>query len=313
MNGRAILYLLDETFPYELVVAEDCGAPFASQYDWLAVTRVEPDFAGAVVVDPRFTPAALPTLRAAIEGGCATYFLRLTDPYWEGCRDHWWFLFVREMAANRNVHVMLTYGPSEATSLVWSESQGKICVYAPYLYDKRNERPINHALRYRKLVLSGQISRHFYPLRSSALSFSRFWPPLGRMLDHLKHPGYPDVGQKQSHSTVGQAYIDHLAQYRFAFVCGSRDRLEFLKYREIAYAGAVPVGALPDTLLDCPADAWISWRRNLPALQRRLTTCDSEAMAFAFRKFMSEKRSVDRLRNKVNAVIMSCASASTPT
>ena len=61
-----------------------------------------------------------------------------------------------------------------------------------------------------------------------------------------------------------------LSQYRFAAVCSSVAKIEFLKYREFAYAGVVPVGDLPSTFLDCPAGAYVPSRRNFIALTRQI-------------------------------------------
>ena len=74
--------------------------------------------------------------------------------------------------------------------------------------------------------------------------------------------------------------------------------------REIAYAGAVPVGGLPDTLLDCPSDAWIPWRRNVFALQKFLMSCDSQLMANSFRNYMSQKRNAARMSKALNESIL---------
>ena len=89
-------------------------------------------------------------------------------------------------------------------------------------------------------------------------------------------------------------------------MCSSVAKIEFLKYREFAYAGVVPVGDLPATYLDCPADAYVPSRRNFIALTRQIKAVpDSEAMAARYRKFVRELRHVDKMRANVTAALAS--------
>src|SRR5262249_32021944 len=138
------------------------------------------------------------------------------------------------------------------------------------------------------------------PLRTRIRRAVRLWPLLGASFRTLPHPGYPDPERQLRHSVIGDAYVTHLAAFRFAAVCSSRCRLEFLKYRELAYAGVVPVGDMPAPLLDCTVDAWVQWWRNIFALAQQIRTMsDSATWAHNFRRFMRARRSVDDMRARM--------------
>lgn len=246
--------------------------------------------------------ADLPDLRRLIEQSRAMFVLRLCDPYWEHNKEHWWYKFVGEMLDHPRVHVMLTYQPAEITALFASRARRSRFVYAPYVYRPEKERPIHHEDRRHALIFSGAVSSTLYPLRSRILAVARLYPPLFLMTERLPHPGYPDIsGNEVTHKIVGEKYIDYLTRFRFGVVCSSRCRLEFLKYREFAYAGIVPVGDMPATLLDCPPDAWIAWRRNVVALTRTIKNImDSQERAEKYRSFLRARRHVDSMRAWVN-------------
>ena len=106
---------------------------------------------------------------------------------------------------------------------------------------------------------------------------------------------------------VGDAYIKELSRYRYAAVCSSRLRLEFLKYREIAYAGCVPIGDLPGTLSDCPSEGIIQWRRNVFVTHGELSNPNWVCKATIYRDYISNARDMaiwqarvrDKMRRKI--------------
>lgn len=297
-------YLLARGFDYGRMIHHDAGPQFADDYDWPTTTLADvadADF-DVLVVDHRFQQNEMDDLLRAITATKATFVLRMCDPYWEFTRDHHWYRFVREMLDRPRVHVMLNYQPAEITALIASLSTRTRFVHAPFVYREDQELPAGHADRRARLFLSGSPNPSIYPLRSEMMRAAKWWPPLRLGSSRLEHPGYPDIGQPLKHTVVGAQYVQRLAGYRFAAVCSSRCRLEFLKYREFAYANVVPVGDLPATLLDCPADAWLPWRRNFVAATRAMrATGDSEGMARRFRAFMRERRGQTATRARVNA------------
>jgi hypothetical protein len=195
---------------------------------------------------------------------------------------------------------MVTYQPAEMTALLASKARRSCIVYAPYVYRSEREIAIDHQSRAHAVLFSGAQNASIYPVRSKMGRIRKYWPPLRLMSTMLPHPGYPDIGQERKHGIVGGLYVAHLAQFRFAAICSSRCRLEFLKYREFAYAGVVPVGDMPATLLDCPTDAWFPLRRNFIAFTNALKSArDTALMAMRFRQFMRERREVDTMREMV--------------
>jgi len=295
-----VCYILSANFDYSRCISQDTGSPFAGDYGWRTSTlrglrEVPCDIA---IIDHRFALGEISELRTAIAQGSAIFVLRLVDPYWEYTHQHWWYRFVAEMLDHPRCHVMLSYQPAEITALFATRARRSQFIFAPYVYRPERERPIDHDNRSRAMVCSGNSNAAIYPLRARIQREARFWPLLGVSSRTLPHPGYPDITGKQlRHSMLGDAYVEHLAAFRFAAVCSSRCRLEFLKYRELAYAGVVPVGDMPATLLDCPAAAWVPWRRNFIALAQQIRTMpDTAARAHNFRRFMRARRNADDMR-----------------
>jgi hypothetical protein len=296
-----VYYILSAKFDYDQLFQKDAGPSFASDYGWRVATLQElPDLQCQIaIIDPRMTSEELPELRAAMGRGRVIFVLRIIDPYWEYTREHWWCRFVDDMLDQPRCHVMLTYQPAEITALFAARARVSQFVFAPYVYHADSELPIDHESRSRALFISGACHASIYPVRARIRRVASLWPWLPTR--NLLHPGYPDItGHGPRHTVVGDAYIRRLAAFRFAAVCSSRCRLEFLKYREFAYAGVVPVGDMPATLLDCPTDAWISWRRNFIALTREMKTMsDTAERAQRFRRFMRVRRHVDDMRTWV--------------
>jgi hypothetical protein len=191
---------------------------------------------------------------------------------------------------------LINYHPVEWTARFFVRARRSKLVWAPYLYMAENERPILHGERKGTFIVSGRINSTLYPLRTEIDRLSRF-PPLRLVTYRLPHPGY----RERTHDVVGSSYIDLLSHFRFGAVCSSRCRVELLKYREFAYAGLAPVGDLPLTLLDCPADAWLPWKRNIFAMTRAMRSPEgSQEMAEAYRAFMRRARPAEAMRERVN-------------
>jgi hypothetical protein len=295
-----VYYLLSANFDYAQLIAGDGGPSFADDYGWRTRTLggLQDMQCEIAIVDHRFCPEEISNLRACIDRGSTIFVFRVVDPFWEYAREHWWYRFVGDILDHPRCHVMLSYQPAEITALFATRARRSQFIFAPYVYRPERERPIDHEKRSRAMLCSGNVHATIYPLRSRMRREAYFWPLLGASSRTLPHPGYPDVTGKQlRHRIIGDAYVTQLAAFRFAAVCSSRCRLEFLKYRELAYAGVVPVGDMPATLLDCPVDAWVPWRRNFVALAHQIRTMpDTAARAHNFRRFMGVRRNVDDMR-----------------
>jgi hypothetical protein len=299
-----VCYLLSANFDYDRLIAGDAGPSFADDYGWRTRTLagLHDMQCEIAIVDHRVCSEEISELRACIDRGSTIFVLRLVDPIWELARDHWWYRFVNEMLDHPRCHIMLNYQPAEITALFFARARRSQFVFAPFVYRRERERAIDHENRSRALLISGASNRAIYPLRSRIRRDARFWPLLRVASRTLAHPGYADIsGKERRHEIIGDAYIDRLAAFRFASVCSSRCRLELLKYREFAYAGVVPVGDMPATLLDCPADAWVPWRRNFVALTEQIRTMsDTAQRAQNFRCFMRARREVVEMRARVS-------------
>lgn len=294
-----VAYLISSSFDYTKTLGPSFSTRFADDYGWQTCRIGDECSADVFIVDPRFDRDELPELLAYVEGSSASFVFRVHDPYWWHV-DHWMYRFVSEMIDRPRCHVMLTYHPTEVTALFFGRARRSQFIFAPYVYQKDKELPINHWERSRVLIVSGATHPSIYPVRQRINRGVRLWPPLRRITEILDHPGYPDTGQRLRHKVVGDAYVKKLSEFKFAAFCSSRCRLEFLKYRECAYAGAVPVGDMPFTLLDCPADAWVPWRRNVIAITNTLTKMtDTAARAANFRRYLRDRRNLRDMRSMV--------------
>jgi hypothetical protein len=299
----SISYIISTRFDYNQIIAADGGKAFADDYGWQTSTlaNLRDTRCDIAIIDQRIQEEEISELRSAIYEGQNVFVLRLCDPYWNA-RDHWWYRFVAEMLDHPRCHIMLNYQPAEITALFATRARRSQFLYAPYVYRPEKEQSIDHENRLQALIISGARNRDIYPLRARIMQAAAFWPWLRASSKILAHPGYPDLaGDKLFHHAIGDAYIKYLAAFKFAAVCSSRCRLEFLKYREFAYAGVVPVGDMPASLLDCPFDAWVPWRRNFIDLTHKIRTLsDTASRAQSFRKFMRARRHVDDMRKWVS-------------
>lgn len=299
-----IAYVLSDQFDYDLLISPDVGPAIAEDYGWdpIGLKDLNTLSPKVCIFDNRIAAPELAEVDAEIRRRRSIVILRVVDPGWfKDTLDQPWYEFVCRVIDEPNVRLMLPYSPAEFTALVLSRSQQSEYIFAPYLYREENELPLRHDERAHRVLVSGGIGFQGYPVRSHFRRQSRIWPPLRLMTDYLPHPGYPDIGQAKIHSLTGASYIEKLSKYRFALVCSARTRSEILKYREFAYAGVVPVGDLPWTLIDCPDDAWIQYGGDGPKVAKTIRTCrDTEPMAERFRTFMRGARNRTSERGRVN-------------
>ena len=297
-----VAYLLSSVFDYSKLIAPDAGPEFAEDYGWETITFGDLNEVNAdvIIVDQRHTSEELDLLLRSASCHRKVFVYRIVDPFWPFHRDHPYYRLLDSLLDHPRVHFMLTYQPSGITALYWGRCRRSRFILAPYVYNSLSELPLDHAKRFHKVALSGSIDRWVYPVRYQMNRISRL-PPLRFMTDRLVHPCFSDIGTPMRHKKIGNEYLQWLSGYKFAFLCSSRSRLEFLKYREIAYAGCVPVGDLPATLLDCPRDAFFHYRRNWLAMSRDILTCsDTERFAHNWRAFLKDRRDIEKMRREVN-------------
>lgn len=304
-----IYYLIDPRFDYGRTISDAYGPAVANEYGWILKKDFDCVSSGAVVIDNRVTPESLADVKRFIDLSRIVIYLRIGDPFHQN-KQHWWYKFVMKEIERKNIFLMSPYNPVEYLTVIWEAAQGRF-VHAPYLYDEKKEIEINknHERRKHRILITGRDEKNTYPLRASVKKLALLWPPLSRMIEKLEHPGYPDLLEPTSHSFVRSDYVSYLAGYKFVLVCGTRCNIEVQKYREIAYAGAVPIGKLSDSLVDCPADAWIPWRHNMPKLYSELNKCQSDTVANLFREYMRKKRNKLHISQSVRNQIIEHAQA----
>jgi hypothetical protein len=300
-----VVYVVSDTFDYEATISPAAGPAFAKNYDWetKSLNACSANTADIYIIDNRFPTDELRELSTFVHYICGlgkVVLLKMHDPFVEEQIRSPWFSFAWEMLDKPNFHYASVYSLAECVAALQAAAQKSVFVHMPYTYDSSNELSQNTP-RLNKIALSGSIGRK-YPLRQRFDFARRYNPFLGHWVSHLKHPGYPDIGLR-GHPTavVGDAYLEALAKHKYAFVCSSRCRIEFLKYREIAYAGCAPIGDVPCTFQDIDLDAYIPWHspRKLPD---RIRPGDSwQNIAANFRRYMEAKRGKTVMKARIEA------------
>lgn len=297
-------YVISEKFDYQRFVPEDSGKSYASLYLWdtCSTTELDDIHADVLVLDTHVQADELEIIGQLFATRPSTFiFVQAVDPHWY-MRDSAIFQFALKHAGRSNFGLLSVYSLGGWWANLIAQYSKLPVIHAPYLYQEANEVALDHTERYKKILLTGNIGRPDYPLRAQADLNRRLNPFVGFAMRRLKHPGYFVAADGQH--PVRSMFVETLAKYRYAFVCPSQYKLEFLKYREIAYAGCVPCGELPPTLWDCPDGALLPWRRNVfKTVQTVMASKESELMALRFRQFMRQARDPSRWRLKVQGQI----------
>lgn len=258
-------YLISSDLDYSQSISPAAGPVYAGRMGWPTLRFNEVFSAkgeavgsqGWTVVDNRLSERECELLAAVIEANPETLFvLKVIDPYYEWCRDHWYYQMLFAVARRPNVWFLSPYVPAELVAELDRASGGDRLMVIPYAYPADVEQPAGGE-RKQRVIFSGNQHRAVYPFRDQFDRLAMWWPPVGRRVEVLEHPGYPDIGQEQKHERVGARYVEHLASYAFMFVSPSRCRLEFLKYGECAAAGCLPLGTLPNGLPAEAAEAFV--------------------------------------------------------
>jgi len=303
--GNRVHYLISRSFDYSKLTAGDCGPLWAADYKLSMITIEDLDelhAADFLIVDNRLDLEEFACLLKISKEVRANIFLRIVDPFWFHA-DSVAHKFYLECLDLPNFHYLLAYTPAEFTAHLQFQARRSRFLFAPYVYLKEKELNLDKKLD--KMIVSGNTAWFLYPLRSSIEFQRKIWPPLAMKSVQLHHVGYADIGQKIIHQFIGDAYTAELARYRFAFACSSRCRLEFLKYREIAYAGSILVGDLPSSLYFDAKDCYIPWGRNFIKAAQALNNGDSfDHYAEEFRQVMRESRGQEKLIDRLNLQIM---------
>ena len=320
----SMIYVLSSDLDYRQSISPAAGPVYAERMGWPTL-RFDDVFGsggevieteGWMVVDNRLSERECEILEDAIAANPeALFLLKVIDPYYEWCRDHWYYRMLFAVALRPNVWFLSPYVPAELVADLDRASGGHRLVVVPYPYPADVEQPAAGD-RTPSVIFSGNQHRAVYPFRYQFGRLATWWPPVGRRVDVLEHPGYPDIGQEQKHQTVGARYAEHLARYAFMFISPSRCRLEFLKYGECAAAGCVPLGALPRGLPVEAVEAFVELDfGNAFRLERsvrralQMTSDEARDRASRYRDAMRSHRDAAVLNELLDAFLASAVAA----
>lgn len=306
---KTIALVLSDVCDHSKILVPDSGPDYGAAMGFEMVQLQDADWnpSRLWVIDLRLVDEEFAVVEAAIrEHPETTFLLRMVDPYWESAIDKINTTIVFRHITTLNVGYVSGYQPEEATALLAEacKAQGKLFV-CPNAYDKRREMPMDETwfMRARKIALAGAqdpklyIHRAFF--RRKVKTDFRWW---GKVAS-LPHPGYADIGQKSTHAIKGDAFIRWMARHQMCFLCPGRCGFEFLKYRECAYAGCAPVGAVPKTVSKdvsrqiVPLD-WTDYRSKRDTLLR-MRPEELYARATAYRAAFARDRDPAVLRENL--------------
>jgi len=243
-----ITYLLSEKFAYETTIHADAGPAYARRQGWTAAPLAKFREAvphGPTLIDNRVTVEEAADISRQLPALARhPVYVKVVDPYWEHIRNPY-YQWLIHLTRFPNVCFIGPYLATGLIALLRDLSRPDAYVHLPYAYETERARPLSADAPGKFLVFSGAVNPSVYPERSALLRAMRRHWWLARRIDVLPHPGYPDIGQQARHNVTGDRYIEFLAAHRFMYLEPSRDRLEFLKYSECAYAGCAPVGRAP--------------------------------------------------------------------
>lgn len=248
MDKKAV-YLLSEIFDYsKRMYNGDCGEEYAQSIGLNAIKWKSFLLSGynVAIFDTRLQAKELSEIYHLVSNNLTlTFIMTVTDPYYENETNNPYIKLLFDLVEFSNVKILSKYQPEEVVKELAKSYTVDRFLTLNYSYDPTQELPLLSQKK-NQIVFSGATYKEIYPerfifLKRTRRTISRFYIKL------LKHPGYPDTGGSLTHDIIGVSYIKFLSQYRFMFISPSRCGLEFLKYREAAYAGILPIGLSPKT------------------------------------------------------------------
>lgn len=301
-----IVYFTASQFDYGQVIYPGVGAPFGRSYGWQVETldRLEDVDFDVAVIDPRLEAVDVPLLERYFRRPASArrpIFFKVTD---SGTilRASPGQKYAFDVANEPGVHYASAYDPAGPFADFVATLTSSKLARLPFVYDVAREINVPMAGRRRKVILTGRADRKIYPLRHKMVR-TRERHPFGRLfIDHLKHPGYADVGEKPKHDIKGERFVQKLAEYTHMFVCPLIYSSEIMKYVECAYAGCVLIGELPASLKGrVPSQ---QWSKGVLSLWHslRIPEDESREMAAEYRAGIKRLRDPNKLAAEFEAV-----------
>jgi hypothetical protein len=304
-----LVFVLSEVCNYERLIGQDCG-PFYSKalgIDSVALNEASWSSATVWIIDTRLTEQEISVVTAAIRAKPATRFLiYVVDPYWETAEKTDQLHFAFRCATFPNVGYLSPYQPEEVVNFLADAGNARKAFFvSPYAYNRENEMHFEDTWtrRRRGVALTGIPNESVYPYRSFLHRKRRNDLRLWGKVEVLQHPGYPDLGMTLAHDIVGDSFVQWLAGHESCYLCPSRCRLEFIKYRECAYAGCCPVGVMPRTMsselasLIVPLD-WQDYQAKRD-FWLGMSRYELKEKAWAYREAMRRERDPQLLRTQL--------------
>ena len=301
--------IVSEKFNYKQTIVPDCGYEYAKALGISSVPISKADFSssGIWILDNRIEETENALLLPLLAKHKKTKILiRVIDPYWEtaDATPHLHFAF--KASRLPNVGFLSPYQPEEVVKFLFDNAlQTGGFFVSPYPYEKESELEIEATWekRSKKIALSGRRNANVYPYRESM--YRKQWADLKMWgkFRILNHPGYPDLNNALLHKKVGRSFVEWLSKSEICYLCPSRCHLEFLKYRECAYAGCCPAGVPPKTMDTHPKDIFLRLELSDYHYNRDFVLKQSKQermeRALAFRQAMQRERDPKRLREKL--------------
>lgn len=302
------VFFTSQRFPFHLVIYPGSGPGFGEAYGWPvepidAIATVDFDVA---IVENRLTAEDIAPLEAFLAGGKprAPVFFKMSDPDMPRSRDAG-VRYILGKADAPGVHYLSVYDPAGPLAAFFASLRRSRVAAAPFPYEPRREVEVPFGQRDRRMFLSGARNRRVYPFREK-LYRRVAWNLLARRLvDRLPHPGYPDTGKPARHDVVGDRYVARAAHSTHFFLDPSRYGVELMKYLECAYAGSVPIGALPKSLARVAGESFVSSGCATAELRRALAMPldEMETAAATYRAAMRAARDAPRLNAALDGQI----------
>jgi len=298
-----LIYYISDHFPYDKLICNDSGPEYALEMGW-KIEKIKNlnDYQNKDIIniiDNHISEKECQYLENILRKKKERKFIfTIIDPY-NHHSNNYYYIFLKKIYSFNNILFLSKYQPEE-----WClelDSKQKKVVWLPYPYNPKYEKSlISFERRENKILFSGALHKEIYPLRT--LFFEKYYKPENNeYVDWLYHPGYPDIGQQLIHTVIKDKYIRLLSQYKFMFLCPSRCNLEFMKYRECAYAGCVPVGKLPYPLASqAPIVKWDA-TVNIQLFIKTLFESRNDLLDISkkYREFFKKNRSPELLNRQL--------------
>ncbi len=243
------ILLISNDYDYsKMITTYDAGPGYAANMGWQydSIDKISLYLDSINIIDNRISEAECFKLEEYVLSHTNNFFVfKIVDSYYEWCQNHWYYRFLFRIKKLVNVLFLTNYIPTEIVKELNDDTNNKKMVFIPYGFNNNHKIDNDFTKRIKKVIFSGNQDRYVYPYRYSFARSIKRNPLLWNKVKFLKHPGYPDIGQKLTHQMIGNKYIEYLSRFKFMFISPSRCGLEFLKYGECAYAYCVPIGKAP--------------------------------------------------------------------